>query len=95
MLKYNLRLEYTALYSDFCPDLQSGQVDASCRKPEPVCRFELSDFIENFVVCDGHRLRFLASMNPSCLRISEIRTHIAFIFMHLLVTIHVSLLCSE
>lgn len=43
---------------DFCHDLQSGQVDASCGKSEPVCRFELPDFTENGVVYDGHRLLF-------------------------------------
>ncbi len=51
----NLRLEYTMR---FPPDLQSGEVDASCPKSEPVCRFELTDFIENRIVYDGHTLRF-------------------------------------
>ncbi len=29
------------------PDEQSEEVDASCQKSEPVCRFELTDLIEN------------------------------------------------
>lgn len=42
----------------FCPDLQSGQADASCQKSEPVCRFESTDFTENHVVYDDYRLFF-------------------------------------
>ncbi len=34
----------------FCPDFQSGQVEASCRTSE------LTYFIRNRVVFDGHRL---------------------------------------
>lgn len=45
----------------FAPDLQSGEFDTSSRKSEPVCRFELTDFIENCIVCDGYRLFILAS----------------------------------
>jgi len=41
-----------------CPDLQSGQVDASCQMSEPVCRFRLTDISENHVVYDDYRLRF-------------------------------------
>ncbi len=29
-------------WTDFCSNLQSGEVDASCLKSEPVCRFELT-----------------------------------------------------
>lgn len=42
----------------FCPDLQSERVNASCWKPEPVHRFELTDFKENHIVYDGHRQYF-------------------------------------
>ncbi len=65
-IKVQLKAGIHCTLLSFCPDLQSGQVTASCRKPEPVCRFELTDFIDNLVVCDGHRLWFLASMYPSC-----------------------------
>ncbi len=37
----------------------------SCQKSEPVCRFELTDFIENHVVYDGHRL-FEATLEHKC-----------------------------
>lgn len=36
--------------------LQSGQVDAICLKSEPVSRSELTDFIENRAVYDGHNM---------------------------------------
>lgn len=39
---------------DFGPDLQSGQADARCWKCEPVCRFELTDFLENHAVYDDN-----------------------------------------
>ncbi len=50
-----LRLEYTTQFLPrFSPDLQSKGVDASCRKSEPVRRFEFTDFIENHIVYDDH-----------------------------------------
>lgn len=54
-------IHYTNFAQLFCIDLQSGQVNDSCQKSETVCRFELTDFTENFVMYDGHRLIFLAS----------------------------------
>ncbi len=48
----SLRQEYTVF-----SDLQSGEVDASGQKSEPVCRFELTDLIENHIVYDGQRLQ--------------------------------------
>lgn len=48
-----LRLEYA---TQLLPTFLSwfiGQVDTSCRKS--VCRFEVTNFIENCVVYDGHR----------------------------------------
>lgn len=53
-----------------CPDLCS--VWRSYQKSEAVCRFKLSDFIENHVVHDGHRPKF--------------RTHVLFsFFMHIVI----------
>ncbi len=43
---------------NFCPALQFGKVVASCQNLGVVCRFEMTDFIENCVVHDGNRLRF-------------------------------------
>lgn len=61
--------------TNFCPDSQSGLVDAGCLKSESVCRCDVTDFIENLVVYDSHRLQFfnlfiyyffkLQAMNPS------------------------------
>ncbi len=48
LVKNRVSKAWSALH-DFCPDLQSGEVDASCK-------FELTDSIENRVVYDGHRL---------------------------------------
>ncbi len=43
-----LRLEYTTRYLPrFSTDLQSGEVDVSYQRSEPVCRFELTESIEN------------------------------------------------
>lgn len=42
---------------DFFHDLLSVEADPSCLKSEPVCSFELADFIENRVAYDGHRLK--------------------------------------
>ncbi len=44
-----VRIDWNTL-QNLCPDLQSEQVDASCRKSEPVCRFVLTDLIENRIV---------------------------------------------
>jgi len=40
--------------SDVYPNLQTRQIDTSCRKSEPVCSFEFTDYTENCVVCNGH-----------------------------------------
>ncbi len=42
-------------YMIFAPNLQSGQADPSCQNLELVCRFELTDFIENCLVYDGYK----------------------------------------
>ncbi len=41
----------------FCHDFQSGEVDISCQKSKSICIFEFTDFIYNFEVYNGHRLR--------------------------------------
>ncbi len=44
-----------------------------CWKSEPVCRFELTDLIENQVVFDGHKLRLqIQIVITSSRRISNI-----------------------
>ncbi len=58
--EYNVTLKAGIHYSTFALDLQPGEFDASCQKSEAVCRFELTDFIENRIVYDSHRLRFFS-----------------------------------
>lgn len=50
---------------DFCSDLHSGEVNASCQMSKPVCKFEMRDSIENRVAYYGQRLKFLTTDNDS------------------------------
>lgn len=56
----NLLQGWNTLY-DFCPELQSGWINASYRKSEPVCRLDWTDLTENHTVYDGHKLQLFAS----------------------------------
>lgn len=48
-----LSLKYTTRFLPwFSTDLQSGEAEISCQRSKPVCRFELTDLIENHVVYD-------------------------------------------
>ncbi len=49
------------IFETFARISESGEVDASWQKSEPVCRSELTDFIENHVVYDWYKPFFLAS----------------------------------
>ncbi len=51
---------YSTVLPWFSTDLQSGEFDASYWKIEPVCRFEITNSIENRVVYTGHRLLFFS-----------------------------------
>ncbi len=52
-----------------------GQVDASCLKSEPVCRFELTDFIENRAVYDGHNMTSSAGKTSNVWHFEPILEH--------------------
>ncbi len=44
------------IFAPISADLQSRGVDTSCQKSESVCRFELTDSIENRIVYESFRL---------------------------------------
>ncbi len=61
----------------------------SCRKSEPVWRFELPDFIENRIVYDGLRLWFWSlTLNP-------IQKHVSYFESILEHSFHLSLLATD
>ncbi len=101
-----LSLEYTTQsLSQFSTDLQFVEVDAVCWKSEPVCRYELTDSIENRIVYDGHRLRFFFASDFDSIQSDDIKhvwyfqpIYMLFSFaMWLLATRHIfaSVLWSE
>ncbi len=53
-------LKPTWFFPWFPPIVQSEQVDSSWGKLEPVCRLQLTDSTENYVVYYGHRLRIFS-----------------------------------
>ncbi len=53
-----MRVHYPTFAQICAPDLHSEKVDASCRNSVPDCRFELADFIKNYMVYNGHWLDF-------------------------------------
>ncbi len=53
-----------------------GQVDASCLKSEPVCRSELTDFIENRAVYDGHNMTSSSGKTSNVWHFEPILEHV-------------------